>query len=107
MSCSVGCKRSPDLVWLWLWCRPAAVAPAGPGDWEPPYATGVALKIKRRKTNEKENQVLPLPTKHPPRYVLNSLKTCLEGDLMHDNLVGKMLNCRSRSLKRMVTLQRG
>ena len=29
---------------LWLWCRPAAVAPIRPLAWEPPYVTHVALK---------------------------------------------------------------
>ena len=33
-----------DLPLLWLWCRSAAVAPVRPRAWEPPYATGVALK---------------------------------------------------------------
>ena len=36
-----------DLVLLWLWCRLAAVAPIGPLFWEPPCATGVALKKKK------------------------------------------------------------
>ena len=31
-----------DLVLLWQWCRPAALA------WELPYATGVALKKKKK-----------------------------------------------------------
>ena len=33
-------------IWLllWLWCRPAAVAPIGPLAWELPYASGAALK---------------------------------------------------------------
>ena len=35
-----------------LWCRPAAVAPIQPLAWQPPYATGVALK-KRKKNNLK------------------------------------------------------
>jgi len=38
-----------DLVLLWLWCRLAAVAPIEPPAWEPPYATGVALKSKKEK----------------------------------------------------------
>ena len=42
MSCGVGRRRGSDLEWLWQ--RPAAVAPIGPLDWEPPYAAGVALK---------------------------------------------------------------
>ena len=32
---------------LWLWCRPAAVAPIRPLAWELPHAPGVALKKKR------------------------------------------------------------
>ena len=44
MSCGVGCRHSLDLAFLWLWHRPAAVAPIRHLAWEPPYATGVALK---------------------------------------------------------------
>ena len=33
-----------DLALLWLWCRPAAVAPTQPLAWECSYAAGVALK---------------------------------------------------------------
>ena len=35
---------------LWLWCRPAAVAPIQFLAWELPYVTGVALK--KAKTNK-------------------------------------------------------
>ena len=35
------------LVLLWLSCRLAAVAPIQPLPWEPPYAAGAALKIKK------------------------------------------------------------
>ena len=38
VSCGVGRRRGSDPVLLWLWCRPAAVAPTGPLAWEPPYA---------------------------------------------------------------------
>ena len=50
VSCSVGCRCDFDLVWLWLWLwrRPAAVAPVGSLAKELPYATGEALK-KRKK----------------------------------------------------------
>ena len=34
---------------LWLWCRLAAVAPIPPLAWEPPYATGMALKRLKKK----------------------------------------------------------
>ena len=34
---------------LWLWRRPAAVAPIRPRAWEPPYTAGAAVKGKKRK----------------------------------------------------------
>jgi len=34
---------------LWLWQRPAATAPIGPLAWEPPYASGAALKRQKDK----------------------------------------------------------
>ena len=42
--CDVGCRCGSDLVLLWLWHRPAAVALIQPIGWEPPHAVGVALK---------------------------------------------------------------
>ena len=50
VSCSVGHRRCSGPALLWLWCRPAAAAPIGPLAWEPPYAVGVALKRRKRKT---------------------------------------------------------
>ena len=49
MSCGVGCRQGLDLVFLWLSCRAVAIALIRPLGWEPPYATGVALKKKERK----------------------------------------------------------
>ena len=49
MSCGVGRRRSSDLALLWLWYRPAAVAPVGPLAWEPPYVAGAALKRQKDK----------------------------------------------------------
>ena len=46
MSCGIGCRHGLDLVWLWLWCTPAAVAPIQPLVWESPYAMSEALKSK-------------------------------------------------------------
>ena len=40
-------QTSWDSVWLWLWWRPAAVAPIRPLAWEPPHATGKALKKQK------------------------------------------------------------
>ena len=51
MSCGVGHRCGSDLALMWFWRRPAATAPTGPLAWEPPYATGVALK--RQKTKKK------------------------------------------------------
>ena len=44
MSCGVNRRCSSDPTLLWLWCRPAAVAPIPPLAWELLYAAGVALK---------------------------------------------------------------
>ena len=54
MSCSVGHRRGLDLMLLWLWHRPAAVAPIQPLAWEPPYAACAALKTKTKQTNKKQ-----------------------------------------------------
>ena len=44
MSCGVGLRHSSDLVLLWLWYGPVAIALIQPLAWEPPHAAGVALK---------------------------------------------------------------
>ena len=38
-------------IWrcLWLWCKPVATPPILPLTWEPPYATGAALKKQKKK----------------------------------------------------------
>ena len=47
MSCGIGRRCGLDLVWLWLWCRPAAVVP---------YAGGFGpIKTKKEK-KEKEKR---------------------------------------------------
>ena len=56
MSCDVVCRHSLDLAWLWLWYRPVATAQIPPLAWEPPYATGVALK---RQNNNNDNKMAP------------------------------------------------
>ena len=42
------CQWVWDPVLLWLWSRPAAVAPIQPLAWELPYAVGMALKSKKK-----------------------------------------------------------
>ena len=48
MSCGFGRRHGSDLVLLWLWHRPAPMAPTGPLAWEPPYASGAALKVLKK-----------------------------------------------------------
>ena len=43
-----------DLALLWLWCRLAAEAPIRPLAWEPPFATGGALKREKKEKKRKE-----------------------------------------------------
>ena len=62
MTCGVGRRQGLDPTLLWLWCRPAAIAPIRPLAWEPPYAAGAAQekaerpkKKKKRKKERKKN----------------------------------------------------
>ena len=60
MSCGdAGCRRGSDLalLWLWLCCRPTAVAPVQPLAWEPPYTAGAALKSKNKQTNKNQTNL--------------------------------------------------
>ena len=49
VSYGVGRRHGLDLVWLWLWCRPAATVLIPPLSWELPNATDVALKRQGKK----------------------------------------------------------
>ena len=55
VSCDVG---DMDPVLLWLWYRPAALAPTGPLAWKLPYVAGVGPKNqptnKQTKTNKEK-----------------------------------------------------
>ena len=53
MSCDVSHRCGSILVLLWLWLWLAAVAPFRPLDWEPPYAAGAPLKIKKKERKKK------------------------------------------------------
>ena len=56
VSHGVGHRRGSDPLLLWLWLRPAAVALIQPPAWELSYATGAAL---RRKKKERDQSRLP------------------------------------------------
>ena len=51
-SCDVGCKCGLDLALLWLWHRPAAVAPIQPLAQELPYVTGTTPPPQKKPYNE-------------------------------------------------------
>ena len=51
VSCGVDRRHGSDPELLWLWYRPAAVAPVQPLAWEPPCAVGAALKRQKIKKN--------------------------------------------------------
>ena len=55
MSCGVGFRCCSDLGLLWLWCKLEVVALIWPLAWEPPYATGTALKSKQQQHFFKEH----------------------------------------------------
>ena len=71
MTCGVGHRRGSDMSLLWLWCRPAVVAPIRPIAWEPPYATGVALKGQKTKKKQKQKKT----PKKPPKQNKTNKKT--------------------------------
>ena len=48
-----------DLALLWLWCRPAAVAPVRPLAWELPCAVGITLKRQKNNKNKKWVDYVP------------------------------------------------
>ena len=48
MSCGIICRRSLDLMLLWLWLAAVALV-VRPLAWELPYATSVALKSRKKK----------------------------------------------------------
>ena len=57
MSYGVGHRCGLDLVLLWLWCRPTAVALIQPLAWELPYVAGHSCKKQNKnknKTNKKQ-----------------------------------------------------
>ena len=55
VGCGVGRGRGWDLVLLWLWRGPAAVALIRSLAWEPPYAVGAALKRPKKKKKKKDS----------------------------------------------------
>jgi len=48
MNCGVDSRRGSDPELQWLWYRLVATFPIQPLAWESPYASGVALKTKKK-----------------------------------------------------------
>ena len=86
MSCGVGRRRSSDLVLLWLWCRPAAIAPIRPLAWEFPYTAGEALKRQKKK---KEKNRLEAATGAPSWFVVTLVARAQVMGTTHPCLLGK------------------
>ena len=84
MSCGVGHRHGSDPALLLLRCMLAATAPIQPLAWEPPYATGVALKQPKRK-KKKENEL------SEETYMLTKQKTLGRGCPSGDQ--GTLENC--------------
>ena len=49
-------RCSLDLLLLWLWCRPVAVAVIRPLAWEPPYAMGTAQEMAKKRPKKKKKK---------------------------------------------------
>ena len=60
MSCGVVHRCSSNPALLWLWCRLEATALIQPLAWEPPYATGTALKSQKPKAKKKKKKKIQL-----------------------------------------------
>ena len=56
VSCGVDHRCGSDPILLWLWHRPAAVAPIQPLSSELPYARSAALKTKTKKKEKKKKK---------------------------------------------------
>ena len=56
MSCGIGCRCGLDLVLLWLWPRPVAVAPSGTLAWELLCATDGPYNAKKEKEKERKKK---------------------------------------------------
>ena len=66
---------------LWLWCRLVATVPIRPLAWESPYAAGVALEKKKKKTNF----IVHIFPSHVPAflYLLDHIG-CIDDDCFND-----------------------
>ena len=83
MSCGGGPRCGPDPAWLWLWPRPAPEALIQALAWDPPYATGAALKAKNKQTNKNSCHCMSC---HLVLYLITSSFHRLSGTLCSPHL---------------------
>ena len=69
MGCGVGWRLGSDPKLLWLWRRPAAVAPIRPLFWEPPHAVDVALKRQKNQNKKTTTKTMSLSNRYEQLYV--------------------------------------
>ena len=93
MSCAVGHRLSLDPALLWLWHRPAAVAPTRPLAWEPPYAAGVAPeKAKRQKKKKKTQRLATNEWINEVQYIHTWNTTCWKNKNKNKLLIHTLTN---------------
>ena len=73
MSCGVIHRRGSEPSLLWLWYRPAAVAPIQPLAWEPPYATGAAPNPQKINQEQLTLCVCVCVCVYPHIYIRNNI----------------------------------
>ena len=72
MSSGVACRHSSDPELLWLWCKLVGTTPIGLLAWEPPYATGVALKRQKDQKKKKKKEFTQMMSLTPATLLPSS-----------------------------------
>ena len=95
MSCGGGCRRGLDLALLWLWHRPAAVAPIRPQE-HPSLWTSISPECSPKKGKKKKKFLLLEYPEHPSFWIQIRLKfifmlslsieICMGRVELHENL---------------------
>ena len=80
VSCGIGRKHDSDLLFLWLWCRLAVVAPIQPLAFAFPHAKNAALKSKKTKTKTKTQDYVKWGYTHTKKLLMTNIKTYMNMD---------------------------